>query len=870
MIPETRSPRSPFFNRRVMPPRIPVDVVDRPRLTGIAGLLTRYRLTLVQAPAGAGKTTLLSQWHAAARAAGCLTAWYSVNDDEKDPLGLADYLALVIAAAAGRGEANGLPAHREEALPQLLDLIEAASADRPLILFVDDYHLADGRDGGATLEALLGADFPQVGIVIASRQRPALALGRYRAHGEMLELTMNELQFSPDETQDFFRAARGVELSADLGRAMQQHTEGWAAGLRLASLVFAREGGEAFMAGAPSGSHRAFADYFLEEVISGLPEHVIGFLTETCILESLGGDLCDAVTGRTDSAEILAEFEKVQLFIVALPGQQRWYRYHHLFQEFLHNRLVSGGRERLEALHLRAAGWFLHAESPVEAVRHAFLARRPNWAAELIERHCVYDYLSHGRFDMYYRWMQQLPREAREARPLLMFLLVWRYINNQRFHQAEQTLVAIEEAYARADGACRAIAAETGLHLPGRLHLMRALIGAYGGNLTAGRRHIDAIGGAELDKLAFGQVDLDSIHSYIAYLEGDLETAERLTWKANGVYDAIACHWGGIHSRCIAAMCYLARGLPGEAEPVLADALAIGGRHFSPQSYMVALPSALLGAIAYERGDLDEAERLWQRALPAPAATDVFGMAERALVPTIGLARLYDATGRGAEAEALLVRVSRMAYEAEDFRLEFELAIERADRAFRQGRHADGQRELDRLGPLLPEAHARFPASIWRIWERHAAVEARSRQLRGDPGAFAPLGEKAAAARREGRAASAVVIEALLRRQGMDPAGASADTAAAAAVGAARTMADIAAPPQDSAAPAPARPRRSASDDLTARETEVLALMRQGCSNAEIGRRLEINLNTVKSHVKKIFEKLGVSNRTQAVLKAIG
>ncbi|PTE08149.1 LuxR C-terminal-related transcriptional regulator [Mesorhizobium helmanticense] len=877
----------PFLaNRRIIPPRIPLDVVGRPRLNRIAGLLTRYRLTLVHAPAGSGKTTLLSQWYSALKNEGTTTAWYSVSDDERDPLGLADYLTLVMSGAAKGQSARGLPMNRDEAVARLLGLVEEATAQGPVVLFIDDYHLADENDASATIIALLDAEFPQFGIVLASRTRPSLALGRYRAHGEMIEISVDQLQFSADETADFFRAARGVELSPDESRMMRQHTEGWAAGLRLASLVLGRDGDRNMMASAPPGSHRAFADYFLEEVLSGLPEHIIDFLVETCILETLSGELCDMLTGRTDSAGILEHLEEAQLFIVALPGQQRWYRYHHLFQEFLYTRLLAKGDARIDELHRKAADWFIGSGSPVEAVRHAFLAHQSKWAAELIERYCVYDYLSHGRFELYFRWMQQLPREAREARPLLMFLLVWRHINGRRFPQAEQTLATIELSAANPDGECAAILRETGLDLSGRLHLMRALIGAYGGDLAACRSHIDAIGERELDHLAFGQVDLDSIHSYLAFHEGALEAAERLTWKASGVYDDIACHWGGIHSRCIAAMAYMARGLPGEAEPVLIDALANGESYFSEQSYMVALPSALLGMIAYEKGDFERAEKLWMRAMPPEKTVDVFGLCERVLIATIGLSRLYDATGRVEAADALFVRASRRAYEAEDFRLEFQLALERADRAFRQGRSADGIREMERFGTQLDEARARFPASIWQIWESHLIVDARALAARGQTAeAVARLAEGSAQARAQNRQACAILMELLQvkfqEQSGISPAEDRRVVLAAQArrAGLQQSLADLvywqpAIPDragQKGTASATSRTVRQQSEPLllTPREYDVLELMRQGLSNREIGTRLHINLNTVKSHAKNIFEKLQVKNRTQAVLKIL-
>ncbi len=884
-----RTPRPPqgstIINRRILPPRAPAGVVDRPRLTGIADLLTRYRLALVHAPAGSGKTTLLSQWFATLRRAGIAAVWYSVSDDEKDPLGLTDYLLLTLGEFLNTAAAPAFSADRTEASERLLGLIDTATSRGPLVLFIDDFHLTEAGDGSGTINALLAARFPQLVLVLASRTKPSLALGRYRANGEMIEISVDELQFTDGETKDFFRAARGVELSADESRHVWAHTEGWAAGLRLASLVLGRTGGSV-MASAPAGGHRAYAEYFLEEVIAGLPEPVCEFLEDTSILETLGADLCNAVTGRDDAAALLDSLEMGQLFIVTLPGPQRWRKYHHLFQEFLQARLFARGPERVKALHARAARWFIGAGVPVDAVRHAFQSDQPKWAAELIEQYCLYDYLSHGRFDTYSRWMQQLPREAREERPLLMLLLVWQYINKRRFLQAEPTLAAIEDACADPSSPAALIARRTGLQVERRLHLMRALIGAYGGDFAACRRHIAALGARELDRLAFGQVDFDSIHGYLAYHEGDLATAERLTWKANGVYDEIACHWGGIHSRCIAAMSYLARGWLAEAEPVLQDAIAIGQVHFSEQSYMVALPSALLGVLAYESGHFARAEQLWRRAIPHEKTTDVSGLCERSLIPTIGLARLYDATGRIDEAATLLIRASRHASEAEDFRLEFQLAIERTDRAFRLGGVADGRREAERMRLQLDEARARFPPSAWQIWDGHEMAEARAIAAAGERGAAATrLLNAARRARSQARPPSAIVLEMLAVTIDRDaPSADRRDRLAALReearkLGLRQSIRDViepdrriaqARPVADDAVPAPTPIRPQALGSLTRRERAVLELMHAGLPNKDIARRLGININTVKSHAKNIFDKLNVGNRTQAVLKTIG
>lgn len=862
------SQQSSLINRHMSPPRASQGVINRPRLTTLSDLLLQHRLCLVHAPAGSGKTTLLAQWHEALREAGVTTVWYSANDADRDPLSFADQLIQAVKARGSFSGAEIASLDQPDALASLVLLLGHWAGQAPLALFVDDYHLAEGGDGGETINRILAARITQLTIVLASRNRPPIAISRLRVSGEIVEVPVEELSFNETETEAFFQASSGVSLTAEESRKMHGYTEGWAAGLRLASLVLGRTPG-AFATTPPAGSHRAFAEYFLEEVISGLPEKVYYFLTRTSILDALNAGLCDAVTNGSDGNEILSFLEEAQLFVVALPGSQRWYKYHHLFQEFLQARLYAEAGAELAELHSRAARWFIENGSPMDAVRHAFLARRPGWAAEMIESYCLFDYLSHGRFEIFSRWMQQLPRDAREERPLLLFLHVWRSINMRRFLQAEQTLGTIEALASDKTSRMSIIARETGLDVEGRLHLMRALIGAYGGDLESGLAHIEALGECTLDQLAFGQVDLDSIHSYLALQAGDLALAEKLTWRAKGVYDQMAVHWGGLHSRSIAAMCYIARGLMREAETVVEDALRIARSHFSEHSYMVALPSVLLGICAFNRGEFDRAEQLWRLATPSDNTTDVSGLCERILFATIGLARVYDATGRSDEAANILVRASRRAYETEDFRLEFQLAIERANRGFRLGNPAEGLREWERLSLHLPEAVRRYPPSAWQTWDAYHVVEARAMTETGQKTtALEKLRSLESRATSEGRILSALQIGRLLTQL-------YGSTVSSPSHPELRHMLDAYLDIPRANLPPSSASRRSlvssdlAVDTLTQREEEVLELMRWGLSNSEIARKLDININTVKSHSKNLFSKLGVKSRTQAVLKRL-
>lgn len=861
-------------DRNSTAPRLHSGLLDRPRLSNHARDLGRYRLVVVHAPAGSGKTSLLSQWAHALRADGQPVAWYAASDRHREHLPLADCLMHSLNRLDQPD--NTTPSTRDEGadadmrlLARLRDAAGPAGGQIRLTLILDDFHLIEGDAETRTLTRILAAGFEHLTLVVAGRNRPALPLGRYRLAGELLELSSRELQFSEDEVQSFFRSGIGQDLSHEEARILQQSTEGWAAGLRLTSLI-ENAPNSSFLRSAPVGSQREYADYFLDEVIAGLPEQLCQFLELTSVLEALTPELCDAVTGQEGSAAILARIESDQLFLTEMAGAHRWYKYHQLFREFLQARLRARAPSELPALHLRASEWFIRANMPFDAVHHAFRANRPEQAAALIEGYCTFDYLSYGRFDTYSHWMAQLPRESREARPLLMFLMVWRYINLRQFLKAEQILQTLAQGHHDREPLDEA-PEKTRMNITGRIDLMRALIGAYGGDMVAARRHIDAIPDDGLDALPFGQVDLLSIHAYVALHEGDLDRAERLTWRAHTIYDELGCHWGQVHSLCIAGISYLDRCRLADAERVLAMAMTIARQHFSDTSYMVALPSALQGQLAQMTGDAANAEALWLAALQS-GNTQVPGLWERKLIPVVGLVRLYDQQGRDYEATTLLRRFHRAAIEEEDLRMEFRLSIEAADRALRVGDVSAAQDGLGRVLRQESDARLRFGPDIWQIWEPFGVLLARAARaglLGGDPEGL--LTTLSATAKIQGRTASQLfcrsVLAGLVAQPDHEIDRLRHDIRS---VGLKEAVPlSCAAPPVPAAVAGAAEmrlPWRLRAAGITPREMEVLMLMRSGAPNHEIGLALGININTVKTHTKSIFAKLNVRNRTEAVV----
>jgi LuxR family maltose regulon positive regulatory protein len=336
------------------------------------------KLILVSAPAGFGKSTLLTEWLAAAPAGRTAVGWVSLDQSDNDP---ASFWAYVIAALrrvrAEVGEhslslLNSSPtAPIESVLATLINEIGAVEDDFALVL--DDYHVIDTPEIHQALSFLLDRLPPRMHLVIATRSDPPLPLARLRARGELTELRAADLRFTPDEAAAFLNQVMALDLSPEDVAALEQRTEGWIAGLRLAALsVQGREDAHGFVA-AFAGDNRYIVDFLVEEVLHRQPEPVRRFLLQTSILDRLTGSLCDAVTDGEGGRAVLEMLERRNLFVVPLDDQRRWFRYHHLFADVL----LAPAQNAINARYLSAARRMLDETSPlVVAISRAGLGAR--------------------------------------------------------------------------------------------------------------------------------------------------------------------------------------------------------------------------------------------------------------------------------------------------------------------------------------------------------------------------------------------------------------------------------------------------------------------------------------------------------------
>jgi LuxR family maltose regulon positive regulatory protein len=874
VIIETPAPL--LFTKLYLPPSRP-SVVARPRLIEQLNEGMRTKLTLISASAGFGKTTLVSQW---AADCGRPVAWLSLDERDNDPSSFLTYLVAAlrtIAPGTGEGVVAVLQSPQapplESILTTLLNEITTIPDDFALVL--DDYHVLDSKPDDEALAFLLEHLPPQMHLVIATREDPRLPLARLRARGQLTELRAADLRFTPSEATEFLRRATGLDLSAEDIEALETRTEGWIAGLQMAAISIQGLPDAAGFIRSFTGSHRFVLDYLLEEVLHRQPVEVQAFLLRTSILDRLCGPLCDAVlrspAGSGD--ETLQAIERANVFIIPLDNERHWYRYHQLFRDLLRHRLErSLSPEEITELHIRASEWCEHNGQLLEAFHHATVADDVERADRLIDG---------NEMDLHLRsvlmpildWLASLPRTVLDARPRLW--IRWATLALM----AVQT-TGVEEKLQAAECALQGVELDVETRdLEGQIACARATLALTrydpGEMAAQARRARDYL---RPDNLPF-RFTAAWATAMACLFAGDRAAAARACRDCVEISERS----GQVFSRVLAAETL---GNVQELDNQLhqaADsyrrALELAGEHPLPNAEVVHLG---LARISYEWNDLDAAERhgqqsrrlarLYDRAIDRSIASDVF------------LARLALARGDVEGAAAMLAQAHLSARE-NDFVLRLpEIAAAQVLVLIRQGQvAAAGQLAETYVLPLGqarvliaqgdPSAALAVLGPVRQQMEARGWADERLKTIVLQAVAEHLLGEEREAARTLAEALELAEPGSFIRLF-VDEGALMADLlSAAAAQGVrpdyiSRLLAAFRAEAERERAASSAPGPSSSAEGLSRRELEVLQLIAQGLSNQEIGRRLFLALDTVKGHNRRIFEKLDVQRRTEAVARA--
>jgi len=410
-----------------IPPNRP-DLVSRPQLIEQLNKGLTHQLTLVSAPAGFGKSTLLSAWVQQVEADSQVT-WLSLDEGDND---LTRFLTYIIAALQtiesniGQGALAALQSPGVVNIEVVLTIIlnEIAELPKNVILVLDDYHVIESQIIDQALTFLLEHLPTQLHLVIASRIDPTLPLSRLRARRQIAEVRANDLRFSLDEVTNFFNRVIGFDLSAQDVEALDARTEGWVAGLQLTALSIPRSGDVREFVRSFTDSNRYILDYLGEEVFSRQPQNIQDFLLRTSLLDRLTGPLCDALSGRNDGDATLESLDRENLFIIPLDNERCWYRYHHLFADFLQRRLRQTQPKLVSMLHCQASDWYTGHDFQFEAIHHALAGDDFEKVADLIEENGL-NLIGQGAFTSVQKYIDTLPRNTVRERPYLCVYHAW-------------------------------------------------------------------------------------------------------------------------------------------------------------------------------------------------------------------------------------------------------------------------------------------------------------------------------------------------------------------------------------------------------------------------------------------------------------
>jgi LuxR family maltose regulon positive regulatory protein len=872
--------------------------VLRPRLLQCLNAGLPGKVNLISAPAGFGKTTIVSEW---IRQVGRPVAWLSLDEQDNDPLRFLTYLVRALQSICpdfGESVLENLQTlQRKGVSPEQSDFLdefvsEIAAIPMAFILVLDDYHVITQPTVQDMLQFLLNYQPETMHWVIATRTDPPWPLGRLRARRELNEVRASDLRFTPQESEEFLNDRMGLELTALDVAALEGRTEGWIAGLQLAALSLQGQIDRHQFIEDLAGSHRFIFDYLVEEALEKQPPDIQDFLLQTSLLQQMNAGLCDALTGRSDSQDVLLYLERSNLFLQPLDHDRYWYRYHHLFADLLRIKLGQTRSAQVPALHRSASLWFEKNKLIAESIHHALLAGDFELVVRLVKGK-AFSMLDTGELFTLLGWLDAIPRDLVLCEPWMSVFYAWALAYTGQLKRAEEYLLQAESGLV--DSPTPYPSQHSQEYLMGHIAAIRALIAKNTGEMSRA--------------IEFAQVALNYLpeqdyktRCYVAQTQGNaLLAVGKLDAAAQAFQSAIIASQRAedIH-RVIHALCDLSGlqwmlGQLRNADASSREALRlvernIEGEHRSPDSgYAYARRSRILL-------EWNQVEAAWQHVEQGIALSQRRGQADilffclvtRAEIQisikdvpgaldTLQKVRLI--TGGGAAwHETLLDQFENEAHLSAGNVATAECWLQKfgwkpgdaipADQAnafefiarilVAKREYAAAVRLLDHL---IAQEQAKgvlafvllFRLTLAVAWQRLGNLEQ----------ALNALNLALAQAEPEGYIRTftdrGAPIRSLLQKaaeRGMHPEYV-------------RRLLDVFEDPKARDVPLPSQPAAPQPvEPFSERELEVLRLLNTDLVAPEIADRLIISTHTVRSHIKSIYRKLNVHGRYEAVLQA--
>lgn len=895
---------------RIRPPARTNRLIVRDRLIRQLQTGRTKRLILIHGPAGFGKTSLALQWQDVLVSEGLPVAWLSLDRDDSD---VHSFLAHLIAAVR----------RVEPALdPELQNLLEQSPNDsgryvlsefvnqiaerrRPLTIVLDDWHLVDNSETTSALRylTLFGPD--TLHLIVTSRTR-APATGHLRIRDEVIEIDAMELRFDQEESAAFFVDLHALELRNGDTEQLWSSTDGWVAAMQLATLSLRNATDRSALIMGFSGRNRSIGDYLTENVLDALPPHLYEFLLTTSICDRLCGDLATALSGHSRGQAILEELERRDLFLLSLDQNREWFRYHHLFAEYLRQRLERDQPDRIAQLHRTASDWFERHGLLSEFLRHALAAGDVERAVDIVQKQSMH-LIEHSRMATFLGLVGKLPKDAITDRPGLQLAIAWA---NCLLHRTSEVQLALDNARASLEP----LSDEASVELLREVDVVQACTDVYRDRIDRAQGLVSSYLGDNPRARPFLVAVSANILTFVDIHTFDYDQAHSRQRSAGRYHEASRGPFAGVYGQSFAGLAAFMQLDLVAAQRHYADAFALAQQAAGERSHAARLAGALLGSLLYEQGDTDTAERLLQDCYELGAESGVAdfmiatyrtlsrirllrGDIDGALVvlregrkvaqsfslPRLVSAvdnefvRVHVATGDIQHAQDVLDRHS--ADTATDLGM---AGISMAIRHYRvrmQARILCAQHRYDGAYGALSAIRDETIRVGWRYAEVVNSLElARVKALEGDvDSATSLVGLTLSGIGHSGLVRTVIdagpellrVVANLREARRTDhwPAAVPEVSAEYLSKLLAAAHADGATAVVPTIAPAPSR-MPVTEQPLNDRELAIMHLLGLGMPNKLIARKLNLSTNTIKWHLKNIYIKLGVTSRGESVAEA--
>lgn len=890
----------PLLATKLHIPRRAEGLVEREALLGQLDAIRMRRLTLVSAPAGFGKTTLIADW--AART-GYPTAWLSLDANDNEPQRFLSYIIAAMRTVVPEFGEKLQGAIQRGAMPPaetMLALLvnELAAVEREVLLVLDDYHAINNEQVHEGVLFVLEHAPAQLHVAIGTRMDLPIPISRFRVRGQLLEIRASDLRFSIDESARFLNGAMRLTLSGKQLDALFRRTEGWVAGLQMAGISLQGRSDTDRFIEAFTGADRYVLDYLLEEVLNNQAPDLHEAIVRLAVLDRFNAPLCESVTGHADGQGMLQRLEQANLFLVPLDNRREWYRFHHLFADLLRHRLRQLEPDVELELHARASCWLEDNGLVLESLKHVVAAGSLDGATGVLRRHWK-DVITNGDRDLVEKLFAIIPDAELHSNPDLTLIRAWSFVIPRRYDEMDALLDRVDEHIEGKDD-------PTSLHMRGETLLLRGI------SVLRRERPIEAIPILEraIELLPEENPSAEEIwyasrvlaRSFLgtAYMHiGELDRAEEVNHALLRHARATSNELDDLAALTNLAEIALLRGQLSLAERFASEAILYRDRPSFIASGLAVGIYRLLAEVHLVRNELDAA---LEAARCASEFAEPYAPQDMVNAYRI-LALIHEAAGDDDASRAAIETLERVPIPDAVPRGRRMVAATRARRDLRDGnlvaalRWAESHGDADGDDGTLPRGAARMNHAHRILYARillHARRAQAALDLLATIKPTAPLRQEHVIELRVLRAialemlaqpeeACAEIVEAIrlaaperfiqlfvnesghlagllarlpLRRFPGLPAAFVEELRAACGI------------TGDMSLPTVVAQSTRDLDGLTSRELEILQLLARGYTNQKIADKLYVSINTIKTHVSNLFDKLGARNRIDALVRA--